>query len=207
MFSAREQEPPYSYQRGVRKCWPKFQTEILGLKSSHIILFSKILLTNDFVSVTIDLNLSNGKCLIMVICKKREVLKKKSQLCSRFKGFKWEILLHLHFKMCFTGKEIWDLRLARLHASSELEPLPPAQPHSAPSQMLGTWYWKISPFQYQHQSQLQLLWRIKVETCDHFLKTRASSGHCWYDSGSKWSLNSPPHPCYFTVLHLVHMLR
>lgn len=95
MFSAREQEPPYSYQRGVRKCWPEFQTEILGLKSSHIILFSKILLTNDFVSVTIDLNLSNGKCLIMVICKKREVLKKKNH--SYAAGLKAS-----NEKFCFT---------------------------------------------------------------------------------------------------------
>lgn len=98
-----------------------------------------------------------------------------------------------------------DLRSARRRASSELAPSPPAQPRWAPGQTRGTWCWKISPSQYQHQSQLQLLWGIKVETCYQLLKTRAGFGSRRYDSGSKdrWS----GHHLQAAPLHCILFLR
>lgn len=86
---------------------------------------------------------------------------------------------------CFIRKEARCLHLVHLRASSEPAPSPPAPQHWAPSQKLCTWCWRISPCQYQHQSQLQSLWRIKFETCCYLLKTTVAFDNHWCGSNSK----------------------
>lgn len=200
LFFIQETEPLSSYYHGVIKCWHNLQFRLL-----EVTLHSKYCSEITLWVLLITWSYWTLSALQWWFVKKetfwKTVVMKQVWVFQRLNSASF-CFIRKEFR-----KEAWNLRLVHLHASSEPARLLPEPQRWVPDQTLYTWCWRISPCQYQHQSQLQSLWRIKWETCYDLLKQQLSFDHHWCGSNSKDDRSLSTLKATHTPWYTVHTKR